>query len=1022
MNMDNPRWPFARRGYLFVALVHLLCGNLEQGSCDAVGGGYLLDPLPTDGTFDATKTPQFTQHPEDTYISTKNKVATLTCSARYASQVNFKCNDEWVRPKSVRSDVRVDPQTGARIIDSEITVTRSQVEEYFEVYRCACVAWSGPKTVVESQKAKVQIAYLRKQFPREPVHTSIEAGYPVQLQCLPPEGAPMPEVFWLRDGDPIDPAKDTNFIISNDGALILHQARLADAGNYTCGAKNIASRRLSASAILTVYVNGGWSAYGEWTACDSRCGRGIQKRFRSCNNPEPLNGGLPCPGSPVQKADCTVICPAEDGQWSMWSEWSTCNPDCLRQRRRTCTNPPPSNGGAYCSGADVETSNCTGGMCRPDHLRRYDKGGNSLYNKFAGVIDEIEAEIDDPKQIDQDVPKSTWRMYVGIGAATATIILLLAVIVIVVRRKRNQPIYDLPNVDLYSPHLTKPLFYPEHNHLFLEDNRHYHPDIKQHLRIPCPPNFSMMLPPLGKDGILLAKTGQTLDNFRDLRISPTQTSQSPLIEMNSSCRSESSIEKPRCDSQASYKASIPSSANSSTYAESESEPSELTPLNPLIATDSQQSFASSTGGIPPLLQDPECMALSVLGFAGGQLSVDTSGVRLTVPEGCVKKNRRVQFCLGVCRNNADRPRMAEHQTLLSPVILLGTSDACLGKSVVLSFNHCAQIGNANNWNLHVWHNESITEGQGQWRKMAILGQETINTPCYVQLDAKKAHIMTDIPGRYALVGQSKPNALAVKNLKLALFAPVDKLLPDYYLRIYCLEDTKDALEAVCKQEEELGYSLMDKAQVMRFHDGGRPLTFSVQDIMDGWQLKSNVQYQEIPFCHIWSCQQNFFHAAFALEPTMHPVRSFPQCSVVVRQMDSNNAHTLVMQGNSFVQTNSKPVYANMTNTVSRFGSTGDVTTSKQFFRIPAPVRKKFCSLLDVPKAHGNDWRMLAQRMQVDRYINYFATKPSPTDHILDLWEARNREETALSDLLDHLRVMQRTDAVELLQSNLACWI
>lgn len=94
---------------------------------------------------------------------------------------------------------------------------------------------------------------LRKQFPRDPVQTSIEAGYPVQLQCLPPEGAPMPEVFWLRDGVEIDTSRDTNFIISNDGGLILNQAKLTDAGNYTCGAKNVASRRLSASAILTVY-------------------------------------------------------------------------------------------------------------------------------------------------------------------------------------------------------------------------------------------------------------------------------------------------------------------------------------------------------------------------------------------------------------------------------------------------------------------------------------------------------------------------------------------------------------------------------------------------------------------------------------------------------------------------------------------------------------------------------------------------------------------------------------------------
>jgi len=51
----------------------------------------------------------------------------------------------------------------------------------------------------------------------------------------------------------LDVAADTNFIISNDGNLIISQARLRDAGNYSCGAQNIAGRRLSDPARLSVY-------------------------------------------------------------------------------------------------------------------------------------------------------------------------------------------------------------------------------------------------------------------------------------------------------------------------------------------------------------------------------------------------------------------------------------------------------------------------------------------------------------------------------------------------------------------------------------------------------------------------------------------------------------------------------------------------------------------------------------------------------------------------------------------------
>ena len=45
---------------------------------------------------------------------------------------------------------------------------------------------------------------------------------------------------------------------------------------------------------------------------------------------------------------------------------------------------------------------------------------------------------------------------------------------------------------------------------------------------------------------------------------------------------------------------------------------------------------------------------------------------------------------------------------------------------------------------------------------------------------------------------------------------------------------------------------------------------------------------------------------------------------------------------------------------------------------------------------------------------YTSTQPSPTEAILNLWEARNRESTAVAGLVNTLRGMARHDAAQVL--------
>ena len=55
---------------------------------------------------------------------------------------------------------------------------------------------------------------------------------------------------------------------------------------------------------LFVLVNGRWSAWLSWGACSRTCGGGAQRRSRTCTNPPPRNGGAACSGGRFQTRLC----------------------------------------------------------------------------------------------------------------------------------------------------------------------------------------------------------------------------------------------------------------------------------------------------------------------------------------------------------------------------------------------------------------------------------------------------------------------------------------------------------------------------------------------------------------------------------------------------------------------------------------------------------------------------------------------------------------------------------------------
>ncbi|XP_053551322.1 properdin [Bombina bombina] len=115
---------------------------------------------------------------------------------------------------------------------------------------------------------------------------------------------------------------------------------------------------------------GGWSDWSSWSDCSVTCEKGLRKRSRECNNPEPSCGGG-CIGisEQIEECDTQQICPTH-GAWGSWGSWGQCTSHCategspvlpVQTRQRLCNNPLPSKfpPGNNCVGEPVEVRDCT---------------------------------------------------------------------------------------------------------------------------------------------------------------------------------------------------------------------------------------------------------------------------------------------------------------------------------------------------------------------------------------------------------------------------------------------------------------------------------------------------------------------------------------------------------------------------------------------------------------------------------------------------------------------------------------
>ncbi|XP_014362997.2 netrin receptor UNC5B-b [Papilio machaon] len=969
-----------------------------KDTSDVHVGGNPQDVLPIDDKIPLHTTkdnlPIFLLEPENTYV-VKNKAATLKCRAANALDVYFKCNGE--KTQAVNFEF-VDPQTGVRIIEGEHEVTREQVEEYFgsEKYQCSCFAWTS-QGQIRSQPATIELAYIKKHFSVSPQSQLVKQYSSVTFRCEPPPAAPFAQLYWLKNGAPV--VVDDNVQVK-EGELVIKQASLLDMANYTCVAENLAGKRMSEPALLTVFVNGGWTAWSTWTDCycsgqagrEGLEGRPGRRRERTCTAPRPLNGGQPCIGPSVQKTQDCIDCDLDVyvdgldeladessdivlGRWSQWSEWSRCDTDCLQTRRRRCLTT------TACLGKDYQVAQCT-------HCVRTSKS-----------------------EIITDA-SSYWPLFIALSIA-----FLIFIIVVVLGIK-----YMKFKVTENSPYVKPP-----------PGTQYFGSVLKRTLT--------------NQPDLTIHEEFHTLDSRRTRR--HTSASSNP--------RNEHLYEVPQLAnsyiSPIDHEVRTECTASERNYACKDNVESDRSDSSCFLSSGS--SYGNESIEMSPSLKnnasvDSKYLSINYLETAtskmitsdGDWLNLEKCGVSLFVPDGIVDKGEEL-FSLEVIDEEWNRPLLQEGEIQLSPVIRCCPKNFHFRKGVILSFPHCAAL-KSTSWLLSILQRPEDTNSR-EWRKVLTLGQETPGSPIFAQVDPTKVYLVCEFLTDFVMIGQSF-NGLDAKLLRVGLFIAKRSDDSFYNLNVHVFNDTPFAFYDCVENERRTGGYLLCEPKTVHFQENASDLCLNIRDVGVGWKIQTGGTYQEISYTHIWNMTVRSLHCMFVLQQ-LDSINSLElSISIYQKQKQSNsvnfnlktndlnsnfysskrysysgleNGYTVNIVENPFNYSSlSKKegrydfVYKN--NSVLR----NNLHTDNNYYRcnmLTKSDRVILCKLLDTQSSKGNDWRLLADKLKITSYYYYFSNTCSPTENILNLWMCRNNDVNMLVNLSRIFREMSRIDCATVVE-------
>ncbi|XP_032411422.1 netrin receptor UNC5A isoform X4 [Xiphophorus hellerii] len=394
-------------------------------------------------------------------------------------------------------------------------------------------------------------------------------------------------------------------------------------------------------------------------------------------------------------------------------------------------------------------------------------------------------------------------------------------------------------------------------------------------------------------------------------------------------------------------------------------------------------------------------------FLGGRLTIPNTGISLLIPPEAIPRGKIYEIYLTVQRKEDLRLPLAGCQTLLSPIVSCGPPGVVLSRPVILSMDHCFDSC-LDNWAVRL----KKQNYEGAWEDVLLMGEELVSEPYYCQLEAETCRLFTEQLGTFALVGESLHMG-AAKRLRLVLFSDAYCSTLEYNIRVYCMDDTQDVFKEVMQMERQLGGRLIDEPHVLLFKDSYHNLRLSIHDMPQAhWRSKLLAGYQEIPFYHIWNGSQRYLHCTFTLERLSLSTCELT-CQLCVWQVEG--------EGQSFaLDFNIAKDTRGLDSEFLLMDSNATALAGPSAFQIPYLIRQKICGSLDAPCPNGADWRMLAQRLKLERHMSFFASKASPTSVILDLWEAQHFHSGNINQLATVMADIGKQEAMIFLVSDGEC--